>query len=65
MTARTGGYREFTVMLRNGDKWEPVGSTGDLEHVKNEMADWRRDCPDAVLVYAQQDVGPWTFGDER
>lgn len=59
------GYREFTVMLRVGERWQPVGTSGTFEHVKDEMADWRRDCPDAVLVYAQRDVGPWDFGDKR
>lgn len=59
-----GGEREFTVMLHRRDRWEPVGSSGTLQHVRNELADWRRDEPDAVLAVAFRNIGPWLFGDE-
>jgi len=58
-------HREFTVLRRVGDRWEPVGLSGDLALVKGEMTEWRHRLGQrAVLVYGQREVGPWTLGDE-
>lgn len=50
---------EWSAFIWRGDRWDQIGTPGDRDHVGNELADWRRDVPDAIYGIGYRLVGDW------
>lgn len=52
-------HYEWTAMWLRQGKWEAVGLRGSKEFALNEMNEWRKDLPNAVLGIARRPVPEW------
>lgn len=50
-------------MIKRGDHWEAVGTTGSYDHAQSELADWIRDCPDADFALGRRVIPEWHVTD--